>query len=139
MRIELGRTYKLVKVQVRKYPADQRRLREAYSDELVKTGFFKVCPQASWPAAPHLVPKDSKSKYRKSIYLCPVGVATKAEQWPKPIIEAKLIDFIGSKHFACPAFCSSYWQCPIEPESYEACSIIAPQGTFISIRVLHGL
>lgn len=98
-----------------------------------------MCPEASWQAAPHLAPKDSKSKFRTTIDFCPVNAATKAEQWPMPIIETKLSEFIGSKHFASLDFCSGYWQRPLAPESYESCGIIAPQGTFVSTRVIHGL
>lgn len=68
-----------------------------------------------------------------------MNAATKPEQWPTPQVEAEITDFIGSKYFASLDFCSSYWQCPSEPSSYQACGIIAPQGTFVSTRVLHEL
>lgn len=139
MKISLDSSKTSVKVKVRKYPTEQRRFLDACFDELVKMGFLKVCPTASWQAAPHLVPKDSKTKYRTTIDLRPVNAATKAEQWPMPIIEAELGDFKGSKYFASLDFCSSYWQYPLDPGSYDACDIIAPKGTFVSTRVLHGL
>lgn len=128
-----------MKVKVRKYPAKQRRFFDAYFDKSVGMGFLKVCPQAPWQAALHLVPKYSKAKYRTTIDLRPVNAATKAEQWPMPIIVAKLSYLNGSKHFASLDFCSGNWQCPLEPESYEACGITASQGTFVSTRVLHEL
>lgn len=88
--------------------------------------------------APHVVQKDSKSRYRTTIDLRPVKAATTGEQWPMPIIEAELSNFIGSKQFALLDSCSSYWQCPLESDLDEACGIIA-QETFVSTRVLHGL
>lgn len=139
MKIVLDETKKPVKVKVRKYPKEQRKFLDTYFSKLVDMGFLKPCPQASWQAAPHLVPKESKSKFRTTIDLRPVNAATKAEQWPMPVIEAELSDFIGSTHFASIDFCSSYWQCPLDPDSYDACGIISPQGTFVSTRVLHGL
>lgn len=56
-----------------------------------------------------------------------------------PVIEAELSDFKDSKHFTSTDFCSGYWQCPLNPESYDAFGIIAPQGPFLSTRVLYGL
>lgn len=139
MKIRLEDGKMPVKVKVRKYPTDQRKFLDEYLDKLVKLDFIRPYPQAAWQAAPHLVPKNSKAKFRTTIDLRPVNAATIAEQWPMPVIEAELSDFKDSKHFASLDFCSGYWQCPLHPSSYEACGIIAPQGTFISTRVLHGL
>lgn len=80
MKIALDATKKSVKVKVRKHPAEHRKFLDAYFAEMVSTGLFKVCPTAAWQAAPHLVPKDSKSKYRTTIDLRPVNAATKPEQ-----------------------------------------------------------
>lgn len=137
MRITLDPTKQPIKVEVRKYPADHSKFLDAHFDKLVSMGFLKVCPQESWQAASHLVPKDSKTKFRTKIDLGAVNADTKAEQWPMPIIEAELSDFMGCTHFASLYFCSSYRQCSLVPESYDACGIIAPQITFVSTRVLH--
>lgn len=56
-----------------------------------------------------------------------------------PVIQAELNDFKGSNHFACLDFCSNYWQCPLDPQSFDACGIIAPQGAFVSTRALRDL
>lgn len=139
MKIILEPSKKPIKVKVRRYPAEQRKFLNAYFSKLIEMGFLKPCPQAAWQAAPHLVPKDSNAKFRTMTDLRPVNAATKAEQWPMPVIEAELSDFNGCAHFASIDFCSSYWQCPLDPSSYEACGVIAPQGKFVSTRVLHGL
>lgn len=81
MKINLGDFNKLGNVEVRKYPADQQKLLDFYSNELVEMGFMKVRPTPSWQTAPHLVPKDAKTKYKTSVDLRPVKDATKAEQW----------------------------------------------------------
>lgn len=101
--------------------------------------FLKVCPDAAWQAALFLVTKNSRARYRTTIYLRPVNIATKAEQRSMPVIEAERIDLPGSKQFASLNFCSSYWKCSLDSESYATCGIIAPQGIFVSTRVLHGL
>lgn len=36
-------------------------------------------------------------------------------------------------------FFAGHWKCPGHPESCETYNIIAQQGPYISIRVLHGL
>lgn len=105
----------------------------------VSLSFLIPCPQASWQPTPHLVRKDFKSLYRAIIDLRPVNAATKAEKWPMPMVEAMLSDFKDSKHFASLDFCVKYWKCLLNPKSYDACRIIAPQGTVVSTRVLHGL
>lgn len=139
MKFTLDPSKKPVRVRVRKCPAKQRKFFHAYFDKLVRMGFLKVCTQTSWQAAPHLAPKKSKTKYQTTIDLRPVNVATKAEKWPKPIIEAALSDFIESTRLTSLKFCSSYWQYPLNPESYNACGIIASQRMFVSTRVLHEL
>lgn len=35
--------------------------------------------------------------------------------------------------------CSSYWQFSLDPQSYDACDLIASQGNFMSTWVFHGL
>lgn len=79
MKINLDDSKKPAKVKVRKYPADQQTFLDANFNEIVKTGFFKACPTASWQTAPHLVPKDTKTKHLTTIDLQPVNAATKAE------------------------------------------------------------
>lgn len=128
-----------VKVKVRKYGADQRKFLDVYFTKLVDMGFLKPGSQTSWQAAPHLVPKDSKSKLRATIDLRPVNAVTTAEQWPMPLIEAELDDIVGSIDFASIDSCSGYWHCPLNRTSYETCRIISPQRTLVSTRWLHGL
>lgn len=55
------------------------------------------------------------------------------------ITELKLSGFICNTHVASFYFCSSYWQCPLKLDSYEACCIIVIQRTLALICVLHGL
>lgn len=65
-----------VKVKVRKYPADQRRFLNAYLERLVEVDFFRPYLRVAWQAAPHLVPKNLKTKFRTTIDLRPVNAAT---------------------------------------------------------------
>lgn len=140
MKIDLDTSKSPVKAKVRRYPHEQRKFLNKYVEKLVEMGFFIPNPKASWQAAPHLVVKhNSKAKFRTTIDLRPVNGATKKNQWPMPNIEAELQDFSNSRCFASMDFCSSYWQLPLDPESYDACGVICPQGTYSSTRVLHGL
>lgn len=41
--------------------------------------------------------------------------------------------------FPIVGFCAGYWQYALDPAAYDACRIIAPQGTLLSTRVVHGL
>lgn len=70
---------KPVKVKVRKYPADKRNFLDVYFSNLVEMGFPKPYPQTSLQAAPHLVPKNSKSKYRSTIDLRAANEETNGE------------------------------------------------------------
>lgn len=139
LKITLDLKKKPVKVKTRRYPAKQRKFLDRYITQLSNMGFIKPCPQASWQAAPHLVPKDSKPGFRTTIDLQPVNGATKADKWPMPMIESELCDFKGSRHFSAMDLAAGYWQCSLDPTSYDACGIIAPQGTFVSTRVLQEL
>lgn len=49
-------------------------------------GLIKRCPQASWQAAVHLVPKDSKSRFRTTMDLRPANAPPNKEQSSVPII-----------------------------------------------------
>lgn len=69
-----------MKVKVRKYPLEHKKFMDVYFTKLVNMDFLKIDPQAFWQASTHLVPKDSKSKFRITIDLRPVNSATKAEQ-----------------------------------------------------------
>lgn len=124
---------------MREYPADQQKFLDASLIELVKTEFLKVCLTASWQAAPHLASKDAKTRYCTTTDLRPVNAATTTEQWPMPIVEAELSAFEESSQFASLDFCSSYWRCPVDPQVFDACGIIAPQATYVSTRVLQKL
>lgn len=93
MKIRLDETKEPVKVKVRKYPVEKCKFSNEYLSQLVSLEFLKPCPQATWQAAPHLVPKELKAKSRRTIDLRPVNAATIVEQWPMPMIEAELSDF----------------------------------------------
>lgn len=140
MRIEIDASKQPVKSKVRRYPVDQRKFLNKYVEKLVEYGFFFENNEATWQAAPHIVPKpDSKAKFRATIDLRPVNSAMKAMAWPMPNIESEIQDFRGSKFFAVLDFCSGYWQMPLHPDSYEACGVVCPSGTYSSTRVLQGL
>lgn len=139
MKIEVDPNKRPVKVKVRRYPPEQRLFLDKYINRLVELGFLVPNPNATWQAAPHLVPKDSKAMFRTTIDLRPLNSATVPVSWPMPYIEVELQDFKGSKCFASIDFCSGYWQLLIEPESQQLCGIICPKGVFSATRVLHGL
>lgn len=139
MKIVLDPTKKRATVKARRYPVDQQNLLDKYITKMSNMGFITLCLQASWQAAPDLVPKNSRSGFRTMIDLRPVKAAIKVEQWLSPIIEAELCDFNNSKYFASMDLVAGHWQCSLDPSSYDACGIVAPQGTFVSTRVLHGL
>lgn len=126
MEIRLDESRTPVKKKVRKCPTEQRKFHDEYLSVLVTLNFINAYLQASWQVAPQLVPKDPEAKFRTTIDVRPVNVATVGEQCPMPIIEAELSDFEDSKHFASLDFCSGYWHCPLHPSSYETCRIIAP-------------
>lgn len=130
MRNELEVTKPPVKVKKRKYPNYPKKFLDKYTSNLLKMGFIKPCTQVSWIAAPHLVSINSKSLFRTTIDLRPVNAATKTKKRSVNIIEAELSGFQDSKHFASMEFCAEYWQFTLDPESYDACSIIAPQGAW---------
>lgn len=85
------------------------------------------------------MPKNSKSKFRATIGLGLVDAVTKVEQWPMPFVKAELTEPICSSLFVSLAFYSGYRQCLLDPSSYDACGIIAPQKTFVLACILHGL
>lgn len=125
---------------VRRYPTEQRNFLNKYVQKLVEYGFFIENKNASWQAAPHIVPKHgSKVKYRTVVDLRPVNSATKPVPWPMPNLEAEMQDFSNSKFFASLDFCSGYWQLPLCPSSYDSCGVVCPMGVFSSTRVLQGL
>ena len=76
---------------------------------------------------------------RLAVDLRPVNAATLKEAWPMPHLEAEVNDFAASKCLACLDFVSSYWQLPLDPDSYSACGIVTPRGIVASKRVLPGL
>lgn len=135
MKIVLDDKIKPVRSKVRRYSVEQRKFLNNYMSNLCKMGCLIPNAQASWQAAPHLVPKDSPAKFRMTIDLLRVSGATKQDAWSMPNIESELSDFSGSKYFASLDFCAEYCQCPLDPESYDACGIIAPEGSFIATRV----
>ena len=129
-----------MKVKARRYPAKQRAFLNKYVDRLVEFGFFIPNPDADWQAAPLLVPKrNSKADFRLAIDLRPFNSATIRKAWPMPHLESELLDFAGSECFASLDFCHGYWQLPLAPESYSACGVVCPQGTYSATRALPGL
>lgn len=110
MKIRLDPSKTPAKVRLRKYPAEQRNFLDEYLSQFVELYFIKSCLQAAWQAAPHLVSKDSEAKFRMTIDLKPVNMATVAEQWAMTVIEAELRDFKNSRHFTSLDCSSGYWQ-----------------------------
>lgn len=140
MKIELQANKRPVKAKARRYPAKQRAFLNKYVDQLVSMGFLIPNANATWQAAPLLVPKpNSKAQFRLAINLQPVNAATVKEAWPMPHLDSEIHDFAGSTCFATMDFVSGYWQLPIHPDSYEACGIVCPNGTYSSPRTLPGL
>ena len=140
MRVELDPQKRPVKVKPRRYPPAQRQFLTKYINKLVEMDFLFSNPDADWQAAPLCVPKPgSQSKFRLAIDLRPVNAATIKKAWPMPHLDAEMGDFAGSTCFASLDFCQGYWQLPIHPESYNACGIVAPHGTYSSKRTLPGL
>lgn len=136
MKIVMDDTKTPVMVEMRKSPTEHREFLDVYFSKLVEMGFLKPFLQAFWQAAPDLVPKCSKSKYRTTTDLRTVDAGTFAEQWPMPLIEAELNDFIVIPHLTFLDFCSGYLQCSSDPTSSDPCEIIARQGTFVPTRVV---
>ena len=139
MKISLDPSMRPVKVKARRYSAQQRTFLNKYIDKLVDMGFIIPNANADWQAAPLLVPKKGPAQFRMTIDLRPVNSATIKHAWPMPHLDSEVQDFAGSSCFASLDFCSGYWQLPIHPDSYTACGIVCPQGTYSSTRVLQGL
>lgn len=140
MRIDIDPRKSPVKVKARRYPAVQRQFLKLYIDKLVEMGFLFPNPDAKWQAAPLCVPKpSSRSKFRLAIDLRPVNAATIKRAWPMPHLDSEMRDFAESSCFASLDFCQGYWQLPVHPDSYDACGIVAPHGTYSSKRTLPGL
>lgn len=126
MKIKLEPNRKLAKVKGRKYPDIQRKFLGAYLSQIVDFGFIKPSTQATWLAAPHLVPKKFASKFRTKIDLRPVNATTIYEQGPMPNIRAEVSDFKGCANFSSLDFCAGYLKCPLDPSAYATCGTIAP-------------
>lgn len=71
-------------------------------------GFWVAMPTAEWQAAPLIVPKKSKAKFRVTVDSRPVNAATVPESWPMPHIEAEKSDFRGRCVFSGIEFVSGY-------------------------------
>lgn len=80
MRMYLDKTKNPVEAKLCRNRLEQRKFLDAYFEKLVKMGSLMVCPQAALQAAPHLVSKVSKAKFKRSINLRPANAATKAEE-----------------------------------------------------------
>lgn len=139
MKIGLYPTREPVRVKKRINPTDKQNLFDKYFTELTKLGIIKPFPQVTSQAAPCLVPKNSKSLFRTTIESLSVNAGTNSEPWPMLMIEAESCDCTDSKHFVSMELVADYWQCPQDSNSYNACGVVAPQGTFISTQALHEL
>ena len=117
MRVRLETGKRAIKVKARRYSADQKEFLEKYVQQLVDMGFFIEMSTANWQAAPNLVEKKGRAKYRMTIDLRPVDSATAKESWPMPPLESEIHEFAGSKYFASLDFVSGYWQLPLHPDS----------------------
>lgn len=71
-----------------RYVTLERRFLDEYISQLANMGYMKAGPGASLQAAPHLVPKDSKTVFRIANVFRLVNIATIAKQSPMPVIEA---------------------------------------------------
>lgn len=106
---------------------------------LVEMGLLETCPRASFKAAPHLHPKESKAETRTMIEVHAMNAATQAEQWPMPFIGVVLSNLISSTQFQSLYVRSEYEQRAIHPSSYGRYGIMALQGPFVSTCILRGL
>ena len=140
MKIELKPDSVPVKVRARRYPPQQRSFLNKYVDELVRMGYFIPNPDASWQAAPHIVPKpNSRARYRMTIDTRPINAATVKKAWPMPHLDSEMQDFSGAVFFAVIDFVSGYWQLPLHGDSVDTCGVVCPNGVNSSTRVLQGL
>ena len=115
MRIRLQKDAKPIKVKVRRYSQEQRRFLDDYIAKLLDMGFIREAKTADWQAAPLLVPKASRARFRLTLDLRPVNSATIKEAWPMPHVDSEVYDFSGSTCFAVIDFPSGYWQLPLHP------------------------
>eukprot|EP00171_Calliarthron_tuberculosum_P004595 IDg4595t1 len=140
MKIDLDPSKTPVQVRARRYSAPQRAFLNEYVKKLEEMGFFIANPNAEWQAAPHIVPKpSSRAKFRMTIDLRPVNAATRKRSRPMPHLDSEMQDFRGSKCFLGLDFVSGYWQIPLHPDSFGACGVVTPNGSYSSTRVLQGL
>ncbi len=140
MEIELDSRKRPVRVKSGRYSANQPKFLKAYVGKLVELGFIVSNPNENWQAALFCVPKpSSKAMFRLTIDLRLMNTAIIKKSWPMPHIDSEMIDFAGSKCFASIDLCPRYWQLPMDSDSYDACGIICPHGTYSSTRVLQGL
>ncbi|CAN8061293.1 unnamed protein product [Agarophyton chilense] len=77
--------------------------------------------------------------FRCAIDLRPVNDATVKQAWPMPHLDSEILGFAGSKCFAVLDLVHGYWQLPFHPESYIACGVVCPDGTYYSTWVIPGL
>lgn len=138
MKISLINGNRPIRVRVRCHPFDQQAFLDEYISKLVRSGFLERDATVTWQRALHLVLKGD-SMWSVTIDLKPVNAATANKIWPMPSLEAGILDFPGRSHFGLLDLCSSYWQLPFDTKSSDACGIIAPQGSFRSTRIQHGL
>ena len=118
MRVRLKENCLPIRVNARRYSAEQREFLDAYLKKLVDLGFCEEMTTGTWQVVPLLVHKEeSRSKYRLAIDLRPVNAATMKESWPMPHLDSEILDFEGIVCFVVSDFVSAYWQLPLHPGS----------------------
>jgi Reverse transcriptase (RNA-dependent DNA polymerase) len=126
------------RVKVRKYQVEQRELLSRLVGELVANGHAFRNPNATWCAAPLLVPKEGPGNFRFTVDLRPVNRVTVAISWQMPHLESDLGRVSGSQYFSTFDLSSGYWQLDLHEDSRDYQSFITPDGLFTPTRVLHG-
>ena len=138
MKVNLKPDAQPIIAKARRYKADQREFLNRYMAELERMGFVRSNPQSQWAAAPLLVPKDSKARFRMTVDMRPVNAATEPIAWPMPHIESEVYDFKGNTCYGTVDSVSGYWQLPLEESSQAAHSIITPNGIYSPTRTQQG-
>lgn len=133
-----GQIERPVRVQLRRYLAEQWEFLDQHIGQMVKLGLLLPDSSASWQAPSHLV-KKSTARLRMTIDLHLMYTATKADVWLVPSLETDLDNVTDCKHFATIDFCGACWKLPLDPSVDIACKIISPQGAFVTTRVIYGV
>lgn len=138
MRVSLKPHAQGIITKSRRYSPDQREYITKFLKRAKQYGFIKENRNATWAAAPLLVPKPNSRKFRLTFDYRPVNNATLSTGWPMPHLESECADFAGSQCFASIDFCSGYWQLPLDEESQNALSFITHEGIWQPTRTPQG-